>query len=175
MTAMESLVLTVLGPDKPGVVEALAKTITDHGASWEESRMSHLSGQFAGLLRVTVPDDKAAGLYRALMGLESRGLRVVIQAGALVDGGTRRRVKLDLIGGDRPGIVKTLSEALAQKNVNVESLETEVVPAPDQGRPLFKATAEVGLPEGLSLRELRAGLEAISTDLLVDIELQGED
>jgi glycine cleavage system regulatory protein len=172
---MESLVLTVLGPDKPGVVEALAKTIADHGASWEESRMSHLAGQFAGLLRVTVPDERAAGLYRALMGLETKGLRVVIQEGAAVDTGARRRVTLDLVGGDRPGIVKSLSEALANRGVNVESLETEVVPAPDQGRPLFKATGEVALPEGLSLRSLRESLEAISTDLMVDIELQGED
>ncbi len=175
MRAMESLVLTVLGPDRPGVVEALAKTIADHGASWEESRMSHLSGYFAGLLRVAVPDEKAAGLYRALMSLESRGLRVVIQTGAAVDTKGRRRVTLDLIGGDRPGIVKSVSEVLASKDVNVESLETEVVPAPDQGRPLFKARGEVALPEGLSLRDLRASLEAISTDLLVDIELRGDE
>lgn len=137
--------------------------------------MSHLAGQFAGLLRVAVPDEHAAGLYRALMGLEARGLRVVIQEGAAVDTGARRKVKLDLIGGDRAGIVRSLSEVLASKDVNVESLETEVVPAPDQGRPLFKATGEVGLPVGLSLRELRAALEGISTDLLVDIELRGDE
>src|SRR5690606_37632014 len=122
MRAMESLVLTVLGPDRPGVVEALAKTIADHGASWEESRMSHLSGYFAGLLRVAVPDEKAAGLYRALMSLESRGLRVVIQTGAAVDTKGRRRVTLDLIGGDRPGIVKSVSEGAASKDVDVDGV-----------------------------------------------------
>jgi glycine cleavage system regulatory protein len=45
---MTSLVLTVIGPDRPGLVEALAETIASYGANWLESRMSHLEGWFAG-------------------------------------------------------------------------------------------------------------------------------
>src|SRR2546422_10827389 len=47
-----SLVLTVIGADRPGLVEALSKTIADHGASWLESRIAHRAGHFVGLLRV---------------------------------------------------------------------------------------------------------------------------
>jgi glycine cleavage system regulatory protein len=50
-----SLVLTVIGADRPGLVETLAQTIAEHGASWLESRMAHLAGHFVGLLRVSVP------------------------------------------------------------------------------------------------------------------------
>ena len=47
-----SLVLTVIGPDRPGLVEALSQSIASHDGNWLESRMAKLSGQFAGIVRV---------------------------------------------------------------------------------------------------------------------------
>ena len=49
-----SLVLTIIGDDRPGIVEQLAEEVLDAGANWEESRMARLAGKFAGLLRVSV-------------------------------------------------------------------------------------------------------------------------
>jgi glycine cleavage system regulatory protein len=174
---VESLVLTVIGPDRPGLVESLASTIAQHGASWLDSRMSRLAGQFAGILRVGVPDDRAAELYRALMELERGGLRVVVQSGARAEPAapakdTARRVKLDLLGADRPGIVQSVSGALAQRGVNVDELVTECVDAPMSGELLFKATAHLAVPADVDLASLRARIEAIAADLMVDISLE---
>ncbi len=83
---MKDLVLTLIGPDRPGLVESLAKRVADHGGNWLESRMAHLAGQFAGILRVEVPPDKIDALQRALGELEAEGLRVVAQ-----DGGSEPR------------------------------------------------------------------------------------
>ena len=57
---MTDLVLTLIGPDRPGLVESLAKRVTAHGGNWVESRMAHLAGQFAGILRVEVPPENVA-------------------------------------------------------------------------------------------------------------------
>ena len=48
------LILTIIGEDKPGIVESLAEVIADHSGNWLESSMSHLAGKFAGILRVGV-------------------------------------------------------------------------------------------------------------------------
>ena len=54
---MPNLVLTLIGPDRPGLVEAVAQPIAANGGNWLESRMAHLGGKFAGILRVDVPAD----------------------------------------------------------------------------------------------------------------------
>lgn len=173
---MDSLVLTVIGPDRPGLVESIASTIARHDGSWVESRMSRLGGQFAGILRATVPSERSAELFRALMQLERGGLRVVVQPEVRGVGvaETPRRATLELLGADRPGIVQSVTSALAQRGVNVEEIETECVDAPMTGDLLFKARASLSLPNELDLQALRERLEAIATDLMVDLNIAEE-
>ena len=104
---MPDLVLTLLGPDRPGIVEAIAEPIARHGGNWLESRMAHLAGKFAGILRIEVPAGHEAALVAALRGLEAAGLKLTIDAGPSAAGlpGARPFV-LDLVGLDRPGIVR---------------------------------------------------------------------
>ena len=74
-----SLVLTVIGDDRPGLVESLSTAVADHGGSWQESHMAHLAGKFAGILRAEVPQEQAASLEAALRQLASAGLHVKIR------------------------------------------------------------------------------------------------
>jgi len=167
-----SLVLTVIGPDRPGLVELLARTVAEHEANWIESRMSHLEGQFAGLLRVSVASDRTAALSNALTELEAMGLRVMTRAS---EGPSlppsHRSLRLDLVGQDRPGIIRDLSRALAARRVNVEELLTSCSSAPMSGEVLFEATADLRIPQDVSLDELRETLETIATELMVDLTL----
>jgi glycine cleavage system regulatory protein len=170
-----SLVLTVIGADRPGLVETLAKTIADHGASWLESRMAHLSGHFVGLLRVSVGESRAAELADALRALEARGLRVIVEA-ALGEGRdeTAPRLRLELVGLDRPGIVRDISRALAQRGVNVEELESHTSSAPMSGETLFHVEAWLRLPRDGDPDELRATLEKLADELMVELTLDHE-
>ncbi len=77
---MPDLVLTLIGPDRPGIVEAIAEPIARHGGNWLESRMAHLAGKFAGILRIEVPAEQAS-LLSALSALEASGLKLTIEAG----------------------------------------------------------------------------------------------
>jgi predicted amino acid-binding ACT domain protein len=109
-----SLVMTVIGPDRPGLVQIVAACVADHGGNWLESRMCHLGGQFAGLLRVEVEGARRAELARALQGLEAAGLRVIVHAEAgPVPAGQGTVARLELVGQDRPGILRSISAVLA--------------------------------------------------------------
>lgn len=167
----QSLVLTIIGPDKPGLVESVAQAVAAHGGNWLESRMAHLANQFAGIVHVQVPDDQSAGLHDALRSLESQGLRIVIAASEDEDTGPFHLIELELVGQDRPGIVRDISHAIASHQINVDEFETECSEAPMSGEILFKAKAVLRVPESASLDGLRADLEKLAHDLLVEIEL----
>jgi glycine cleavage system regulatory protein len=174
---MTSLVLTLLGPDRPGLVEAVADVIAANGGNWLESRMAHLAGKFAGVLRAEVPAEKVDGVVQALGRLESRGLKIVTEvAGAAAEpAADQRAMNLELVGLDRPGIVREISQLLAQQGVNVEELTTDRSSAPMSGEMLFHARARVHIPSSLDLARLRGGLERLANDLVVEIRLDPTD
>lgn len=166
-----ALVLTVIGRDRPGLVEQLARIIADHGGNWLESRMNRLGGEFAGILRLTVPEDQEELLRQALAALGNAGLSVQVRSDIVPAPAPHRIVQLDLVGQDRPGIVRQIAAAWAARGINVEELITECVSAAMSGETLFKATAKVALPAGLDMQALRTDLDRIANDMLVDITL----
>jgi glycine cleavage system regulatory protein len=172
---MADLVLTLIGPDRPGLVEAVADPIAAHGGNWVESRMAHLAGQFAGILRVEVADDRAAALAEALRRLDTRGLHVNVQRGPRPAPAHRRALVVDLVGLDRPGMVLEVSRVLAERGVNIEELVTDRSPAPMSAELLFRSRARVNVPEGLDASELRARLEKLAQDLMVQVTLAEPD
>lgn len=165
--------MTVIGPDRPGLVESIASLVASHGGNWLESRMSRLGGQFAGILRVDVPADHAGALSRALSALSTKGVTVVIHTdhAAAAESGEELRL-IELIGQDRPGIVQQITAALAKHGVNVEELETECVSAAMSGETLFKARATVRIPASANVEALKAELERIAADLIVEVVFQ---
>jgi glycine cleavage system regulatory protein len=173
---MADLVLTLIGPDRPGIVESIAEPIAALGGNWLESRMAHLAGQFAGILRVEVPDEKAAALADALRKLEARGLRLTVEAGPRPAApAVRRTLVVDLVGLDRPGIVREISRVLAERGVNIEELVTDRTPAPMSAELLFRSKARVNVPAGLDAAELRTRLERLAQDLMVQVTLADAD
>lgn len=171
-TATTSFVLTVLGQDRPGLVEALATVVAAHGGNWLESRMARLANKFAGVLLVDVPDDRAAAFTEGVTALRTQGLTVVLErADAAGRTASRASYRLELEGQDRPGIVREVSSALARLGVSVDELETSWRSAPMTAETLFAARAELHLPEGVSAGDVRRALEAIAQDLMVDVEV----
>lgn len=165
--------MTVIGADRPGIVEAIARLVAEQGGNWLESRMCRLGGQFAGILRVHAPGDRRGALTQALAGMSAQGLSITVlsddASAALPATGL---TMIELLGQDRPGIIREIAAALARQQVNVEELTSEVVSAPMSGEPLFKARATLRLPASADLASLRHELEEIASDLQVDVTLQ---
>jgi glycine cleavage system regulatory protein len=172
---IKSLVVTVIGPDRPGLVSLLSDRARGYGANWEASRMASLAGQFAGIVHFEVPAERAKALAEALAGLESAGLRVVIaESDVKAPPRNRRVVRLELVGQDRPGIMRDLSAALAERGVSIDELHTEIASAAMSAENLFKVKAALVVPEALSDEDLRRSLESLANEMMVDIALGDE-
>ncbi len=165
-----SVVMTVLAADRPGLVSILSEAIAAHGGSWQESRMSRLAGQFAGILRVECPAAEIPALLEALKGLESQGISVQARQEEAAAEAVRETLSLDVVGNDRPGIIRSLSAAIAAAGANVEDLSTSLESAPMSGHPIFHATGRVSLAADGDPAALIAAIENLGTDLSVSIE-----
>jgi len=168
---MASLVLTLIGPDRPGLVDSVATLVHEQKGNWLESRMSHLAGHFAGIVRVEVEDEHVAALIKQLEALEEKGLSIVARKDTSKASEQVTVVWMELVGNDRQGIVSEVSRVLAEKEVNVEELQTECTGAPNSGVSLFRANSALHLPAELSIADVQHSLEAIALDLMVDIKL----
>ncbi len=169
---LTSLVVTVIGPDRPGLVSLLSDRGRAFGASWAESRMASLEGQFAGIVHFSVPAENARSFAAALHDLASTGLNIVIaesRAGQTYP--DSRLLELDLVGQDRPGIVRDISKVLADCGVSIEELHTQVVSGAWSAEQLFEAKALLMVPRELSTLELRRTLETLANEMMVDITL----
>ena len=172
---MTPLTLTLIARDRPGLVDALSERVAAAGGNWLESRMARLAGQFAGILLVEVPEARVDELVAALRGLEAEGLHVTAERGAGEEPArTQHLLTLELVGHDRPGIVREIAHALAGRGVNIEELETEVATGSFSGEALFRANARLRVPADLPVDDLRHTLEALANELMVDLELDEE-
>ena len=174
---MATLVLTVIGDDRSGLVSALSGVIADHGGSWERSHMARLAGKFAGIVVVVVPDDRAEALIGELGPLGTEGLLdVTVERG--VDEGPAStevtRLSLELVGADRPGIVHDISRVLAARQVGIADLRTATREAPMAGGMLFEATATLLAPPTASIADLQVVLEELANELMVDLSLSAD-
>jgi glycine cleavage system regulatory protein len=168
-----SIVLTVIADDQPGVIQAVSSVLKNHGGSWTQSSMSSLAGQFAGILLASVPSDKTDACLAELHGLESRGMHIIAHAsGGETATGKTHEYELELVGNDRPGIVHDITTVLANHKVNVHNLETTVESASMGGGELFKATAQLVVPESADIDALESELEDMANDLMVDIRFE---
>jgi glycine cleavage system regulatory protein len=165
----KSLVMTIIGPDRPGLVEALSDIITNHGGSWLESRMAQLAGHFTGVLRIECPENQAAALLTALRGGAVTGLEVNVFEEAPTDPSVSRILTFDVVGNDRPGIIKQLSTAIVQCGGNVEELESNLESAPMSGHSVFHATGTVRVESAFQDSDLIKGLENLGDDLSVSV------
>ena len=163
-----SLVLTCIGADREGLVEALSEVVQKFEGNWQESRMARLGGRFAGILQIEVPARKEEALRAALEQLDASGLRAVVETTAPHEP-LEDPLELELIGLDRAGIVFEISRVLRAHGVNVEELDTTRQNAPESGELLFQARASLRIPAGVDQTVLFSELEALAADLMVDV------
>ena len=163
-----SLVLTVIATDRPGLVDSISSIVSDHEGNWLESRLSRLGGQFAGILRIELPSERKDNLVSALESLQSKGLKVVVHGDSPAAPAVGTVRLLEVVGHDRPGIVRQISRTLAAHSVNVEEFESEVASAAMSGEPLFKAQAKLRIPDTCDPELLQRELEKIAADLIVE-------
>ncbi len=171
---MSRLVLTIIGDDRAGLVASLADIVSAHGGNWEHSQMTELAGQFAGVVVVSVPAGRADELMAALRELDGL-MDVAAHPGSdAPQDDSPRQLRIDLLGTDRPGIVREVSGVLHRHELSIEEMTTGSRDAPMAGGQLFEAHIVVRVGAEADPSALRADLEQLAAELMVDLTVDEE-
>ncbi|MEG3143602.1 ACT domain-containing protein [Sphingomonas sp. RT2P30] len=165
---MAAVILTVAGSDRPGLTAALAEAVQAAGGNWLESRLARLGGRYVGSVLVDIPTGGLAALEAAAHRIDADGLAVTLLAAVEQLPLAGQALHLDLVGQDRPGIVREVTSVLARLGVNIEDFATSVENGAWSGEKLFRATARLLVPAGTATDAVGAALEAISGEIMVD-------
>ena len=168
------LVVTVFGKDHPGIVNYISKQVLEYHGNVEASRMARLGGGFAILMMVSVQEDNFDALCGGMRNLRDEDYQVTMHE---TEQGTSIRYdgwlpyQLEVTGADHEGIIHDLTNYLTKHNINIETMDTDVVKAPMSGTPLFKMAGLIVVPPELSYTELKDALAHIGDKLGVDTKL----
>lgn len=165
---MTTVILTVAGSDRPGLTKALADAVHGVGGNWLESHLARLGGRYVGSVLVDVPEGAQAALEAAAREIDAEGLSVTLLSAVQGAAAAGTTLRLELVGQDRPGIVREVTTVLAGLAVNIEDFATTVEAGAESGLPLFRATARLLVPDGTSVDAVGDALEAISGEIMVD-------
>ncbi len=169
-----SLLISFVGPDRPGMVEQLAGAISSAQGNWLESSMSSLAGHFAGIVRVSLPQSERAALDSALEALADQQLQIQVYAADSPAGSqdaAGEPIHVSIVGIDRPGIIHEVSQAFVWAQLNIARMTTEISSAPMSGESLFHSDIALQATAELDLDELERKLDAIASTLSVEIDL----
>lgn len=169
-----TLIITVLGDDRPGLVESISSVLNEFGGSWTESRMVHLAGKFAGLLQITLSETKVDMFKTKLAALESQQLTIAIEESANIIAIPDKIINFEILGQDRPGIIRDITQQLSKLQINIEELNSEIKQASMSGETLFSAKMKLGLPEDVSVEAVKDILEEMSDKFMVDVSFNDD-
>lgn len=167
---IQNYILTLIGDDRPGLIETLADVVQQQNGNWLESRLANLAGKFSGIVLVSIPKSQSGAFEASILALKDSGLSVrATEAGSHTTNG-RHTETMSVIANDRPGILSEVSAVLAKLGVNVEELTTDCEPAPMSSEMLFKAVAKINVPDNVSDDQLTETLEGLADDLVVEFD-----
>ena len=168
------LVFTLTGPDRVGLVEDITEVLLTYHSNVEVSRMARLGGEFAILMLVSIPEDQFEALREGVRELRDEGYKITTtptERGYSARYGGWLPFRVKVTGADQEGIIHHIARHLAEKGINIETMDTGMFNAPMSGTPLFTMSAIVVVPPNLSYAEWREDLEDVGNRLMVDTEV----
>ena len=160
---MHELAITVIGPDRTGIVADVSEALAGVGANLSDSTMTRLRGHFAMTLICTGPaaEDVSKALA-PLQGVLSTVRVVQPETDADVAG---EPYLVSVHGADRLGIVAAVTGVVAAAGGNITDLTTRLT------GPLYVLIAEVDVPPG-GAEELAERLAVAAGELGVEVTLR---
>jgi glycine cleavage system transcriptional repressor len=173
------IVLTAIGPDRPGLVDEISAFLAGSKINIEDSRMAVLGGEFAVILLASGEDDGMMKLRESIPLLE-RNTGLTIHLKPTLAPEERNMApslphRLTATCMDHPGIVHEITRILHRRNINIQSMDTRVTRAPLSGAPLFNMKCVISIPVGEKLSSIRKELEKLGDRLDIDIEFEAMD
>lgn len=170
-------ILTVISDDKPGIIETIAQIIAEHNGNWLESKLSQLGGKFAGAIEIRMHDSQFDALFSALKQLATHNIQITLEpSGSSSSAQVATQLSyFHAVGPDRPGIVKEISQTLANANINLVELSTKLSSMPYSGEPLFEAAGSFLTPDDTHVETLEEKLHDVANRLAMDISIENKE
>jgi len=162
-----------MSEDRPGILETLSGVIAAHDGEWTESKMVTMAGKFAGILTVELPCNEQQAFGDDLGALSEQGIKVIVERIEVHSEEVAREFHLDMVGQDRPGIIREITHLLARYGINLEALESRIESASMSGETLFIGSAVLHIPAEVELPQLQEDFEKLANEMMVDINLSG--
>ncbi len=162
------VILSAAGSDRPGLTRSLAEAVLAAGGNWLESHLSRLGGRYVGSVLVELEADRLADFEAAIRAVDASGLAVSLVPAGEEPKAAGEVLRLELVGQDRPGIVREVTTVLAELGVNIEDFASTTENGAWSGERLFRAAARLNIPPGATSDQVRTALEAISGEIMVD-------
>jgi len=172
---MNHAILTAIGADRPGLVDEVSEFIFARGGNIEDSRMVNLRGQFAMMVLIGAPEQTLARVKSEMWQLQQQsGLQIELRPASEARAGSAQAAPYRLRASaiDQPGLVHRLSHLLRAANVNIESLETQLKPAPVTGTPMFEMELIISVPRTTGIAKLKEEIAGMCGELNIDFELE---
>lgn len=170
----KNIVLTLTGSDRVGIVEAVTEILVKVDGNVETSRMARLGGEFAMLMLVSIEESQIEALEQRLTSLHEQGFQVAIKPTELsheLKYAGWLPYQIEVHGADHEGIVHKVAHYLTERGINIETMDTGIVPAPMSGTLFFSMNAVVFVPPNLSKKDWQADLDEVADQLNVEIKV----
>jgi glycine cleavage system transcriptional repressor len=174
---MALLVITAIGPDRPGLVGKFTGLLLEGRVNLADSRMVNLRGQFALIALVEGEEHALEAMRGSLPGaVKELGLSVAFsgEAREVSSPGKSKGIpyRMKTYSTDRPGLVHRITEVLGRYGLNIEDLETRLETAPFAGTTVATVEIRLHIPPTVKVKRLREELEALADDLNYDFDLE---
>ncbi|HEX8522466.1 MAG TPA: ACT domain-containing protein [Tepidisphaeraceae bacterium] len=174
---MVQMIITAVGPDRPGIVGELTGFVHSAGGNLLDSRMVNLRGEFAMMILLESPQDAAKKLEHDIAAL-GQGIGLTITARRQERRGESVKglpFRLKTYSMDQPGIVARITSVLRSHSVNIEELEARQESAAFAGSPLFVTEMRLTVPPQVPLGKLRRELEEVGNAINCDVDLDPDE
>jgi glycine cleavage system transcriptional repressor len=170
---MSRFAVSIVGPDRPGIVAAVTGVFAEHGCNLQDCSMTVLNDHLAMTLIVQAPVDLHADALEGALAGTSQAMHLTAIVRAVADdvpgSPAGESYSMAVYGSDHPGIVHAITRLLASESVNIDDLSTRVVGGAD--RPVYVMALELTLPRTCDPEALGARLEALASELDVTCSL----
>ena len=173
-----SVVLTLTGPDRVGIVEELTKAMLELGGNVDISRAERLGGEFAVLMLVSLAEQDAEKIDSSLAHLTRQGYKVTVtptDASAAERHAGWPAYRVEVEGADHEGIVHEIARGLSSQGISIDAMDTDTSRAPVTGTTLFSMSATVLVPPDVAATEWMAALDEAARESNVDVRVTPTD
>lgn len=164
-----TIVISVVSDNHPGIIEPISKILSTYNSNWIDSNMISLEGKFSGIISAQVPDQHVDQVIADLDDLNTEQLKVFVDKIVADITSKQHEMTLELIGQDRVGIVRDITQVLARHDINILKIHTECSEASMSGENLFSANIRISVPDDDKIKTVQDDLHDLANELMVDI------